>query len=275
LRIASLIDMAVQGDGTPPDRGSFDKATVDRWQVYGGMAGVAALLLSVVGGIKDQVPLSLVAAGVVTLVGVWLLYRWGRRPRQQLTKHFVVPVLLTVVGAVTGGVLVGLELRPAGGSAQPAATGTTSTTTTTTSAAQVGTDRSSTTTTTPPTTDTSAGHTSGDFRAERIALSWSYAIDFDSPEADNRGVLPDLTSQAEIEYIGGLRGRDLGVVSGKPSQQDCVRATELLDYVPEEMLVKDAAFCAKTSEGRWSRFIVVKAGDNRLEFDLVVWEKQA
>jgi hypothetical protein len=275
LRIASLIDMAVQGDGTPPDRGSFDKATVDRWQVYGGMAGVAGLLLSVVGGIKDQVPLSLVAAGVVTLVGVWLLYRWGRRPDQQLTKHFVVPVLLTVVGAVTGGVLVGLELRPTGGSAQPAVTTTTAaTTTTTTSATQARTDRTTTTTTTPA-ADTSAVGAPGEFRSERIALSWSYAIDFDSPEADNRGVLPDLTSQAEIEYIGGLRGRDLGVVSGKPSQQDCVRATELLDYVPEEMLVKDAAFCAKTSEGRWSRFIVVKAGDNRLEFDLVVWEKQA
>ncbi|MEV1121465.1 hypothetical protein AB0I91_40955 [Actinosynnema sp. NPDC049800] len=104
--------MAVQGDGSPPDRGTFDKATVDRWQVFGGMAGVAALLLSVVGGIQDQVPLSLVAAGVVTLVGVWLLYRWGRRPRQQLTKHFVVPVLLTVVGAATGGVLGGLDCAP-------------------------------------------------------------------------------------------------------------------------------------------------------------------
>src|SRR5688500_12842880 len=132
--------MAVQGDGAPPDRGTFDKATVDRWQVFGGMAGVAALLLSVVGGIQDQVPLSLVAAGVVTLVGVWLLYRWGRRPRQQLTKHFVVPVLLTVVGAATGGVLGGLELRPTPGTAQPGAT-----TTTTTTSSEAATDDATTT----------------------------------------------------------------------------------------------------------------------------------
>ncbi|MEU4767220.1 hypothetical protein AB0H12_28585 [Actinosynnema sp. NPDC023794] len=266
--------MAVQGGGPPPDRATFDKATVDRRQVFGGMAGVAGLLVSVFGGIKDHVPLSLFAAGAVTLVGVWLLYRWGRRPRQHLTKHFVLPVLLTVVGAATGGVLGGLELRPTGGSAQPAVTTTTATTTpTTTSATQARTDRSSTTT--APAADTSAAGAPGEFRSERIALSWSYAIDFDAPDAENRGVLQDLTNQAEIEYIDGLRGRDLGVVTGKPSQQDCVRATELLDYVPEEMLVKDAAFCAKTSEGRWSRFIVVKAGDNRLEFDLVVWEKQA
>jgi hypothetical protein len=263
--------MSVQGDGTPPGGGSFSKATVDRWQVFGGMAGVAALLLSVVGSIQNLVPFSLIAAGVVTVVGVALLYRWGRRPQQHVARHFVVPVALTIVGAATAGVLGGMELRPTTGTAQPGANPSTTTTTRTTTA-PVGNDRSSTPAATS-TTGTPAAGQPDELRVERIILSWSYAIDFDAPDAENGGVTQDMTTRSEVEYIGGLRARDLAVASGKPLQQDCARITQLLDYVPEEKLVESAAFCVKTSEGRWSRIVVVKAVDNALEFDLVVWEK--
>ena len=45
-------------------------------------------------------------------------------PRRQLTKHFVVPVPLTVVGTATGSVRDGLELRSTSGTVQPGTTTT-------------------------------------------------------------------------------------------------------------------------------------------------------
>ncbi|MFE9749791.1 hypothetical protein ACFYOT_33180 [Saccharothrix saharensis] len=267
--------MVVQGDGPPPDRGAFDKATVDRWQVFGGMAGVAGLLLSVVGGLKDQVPLSLVAAGAVTLVGVWLLYRWGRRPNQQLTKHFVVPVLLTVVGAATGGVLVGLELRPTGGSAQPA---TTSTTTTTSSEAATGDATTTRAASGPTTTATSAvpvGTTDAEFRSGPVRLTSGYYIDLDS-KGDNGGVTREDSPKTDLQYISGLYADKIAVVATRPSLADCRAATALDTYIDSKAVQEGSAFCVQTSEGRWAGLVVKTVEDYKhLEFDLVVWEKQA
>ncbi|MCE6994913.1 hypothetical protein LZG04_08855 [Saccharothrix sp. S26] len=270
--------MAVQGDGPPPDRGSFDKATVDRWQVFGGMAGVAGLVLSVLGGIKDQVPLSLLAAGAVTLVGVWLLYRWGRRPDQQLTKHFVVPVLLTVVGAVTGGVLVGLELRPTDGSAQPATTGTTTTTTagdresspaaTTTAAAA----RTTTTTTT-----TAAPVPEGQLRRGQVTMNYDYSIELDSTTEQNGGVTAKATQRTDLKYEGGFRAAQVVLVAEKlaeapPTYQECVAATAVDDYIDSDFVRQGASFCVKTTEGRWAGLVVVDVDSYRwVKFDLAVW----
>ncbi|MER5266860.1 hypothetical protein ABTZ99_32675 [Actinosynnema sp. NPDC002837] len=266
--------MAVQGDGSPPDRGTFDKATVDRWQVFGGMAGVAALLLSVVGGIQDQVPLSLVAAGVVTLVGVWLLYRWGRRPRQQLTKHFVVPVLLTVVGAATGGVLGGLELRPTPGTAQPGAT-----TTTTTTSSEAATDDATTTRAAagPTTTATSAapvGTTDGVFRSGPVKLTSGYYIDLDF-KGDNGGVTEKDSPKSDLQYISGLYADKIAAVAAPPSLADCRAATALDTYIDSKAVQEGSAFCVQTSEGRWAGLVVKAVEDYKLlDFDLVVWDKQ-
>ncbi|MFJ6677036.1 hypothetical protein ACIQMJ_38555 [Actinosynnema sp. NPDC091369] len=273
--------MVVQGDGPPPDRGTFDKATVDRWQVFGGMAGVAGLLLSVVGGIKDQVPLSLVAAAVVTLVGVWLLYRWGRRPHQQLTKHFVVPVLLTVVGAATGGVLGGLELRPTPGTAQPGTT--TTTTTTTTVAAQVGTDPTTTTTSAAAST-TATVQTSlaaGQVRAGEVTLNYDYTIDLDPNTEDNGGVDAKTTQRTDLKYEGGLRAAHIVLVKEKlaelpPTHQECAAATAVDDYINSDMVGEGASFCVKTTEGRWAGFVVVDVDSYRwVKFEVAVWEKPA
>ncbi|MFD1149512.1 hypothetical protein [Saccharothrix hoggarensis] len=272
--------MSVQGDGTPPDRGSFDKATVDRWQVFGGMAGVAALLLSVVGGIKDQVPLSLVAAGVVTLVGVWLLYRWGSRPQQHLTKHFVVPVLLTVVGAATAGLLGGLELRPTPGTAQPGAT--TTTTTTPTVAAQAETDPSTTTPAAAPTSTTvQAPPAAGRLRAGEVTLNYEYTIDLDSTTEENGGVAAKTSQRTDLKYEGGLRAASIVLVKEKlaeapPTHQECAAATAVDDYINSDMVGEGASFCVKTTEGRWAGFVVVDVDSYRwVKFDLVVWEKPA
>ncbi|MFE2751289.1 hypothetical protein ACFXGA_04740 [Actinosynnema sp. NPDC059335] len=267
--------MSVQGDGPSPDRGSFDKATVDRWQVFGGMAGVAALLLSVIGGIQDQVPLSLIAAGVVTLVGVWLLYRWGRRPHQQLTKHFLVPVLLTVVGAATAGLLGGLELRPTAGTAQP---GTTTTTTTgspgtsDTPVATTGAGAGQTTTTTA----VPAGPTGAEFRSGRVELTAGYYIDFDSL-GDNGGVSDKNSSKADMQYISGLYAdKIVAVGTARPSLADCRAATGLTSSIDSQAVQEGAAFCVQTSEGRWAGLVVVSVEDyKQVVFDLVVWDKPA
>lgn len=97
--------------GEPEHRSFFSKATVDRWQVFGGMAGVMGLGLSVVSAVKNLVPLSMAASGVVALVGVFLTYRWGRKSGGQTIKGLLVPVVVTIVGATTAGFVGGIGLQ--------------------------------------------------------------------------------------------------------------------------------------------------------------------
>ncbi|WP_367137801.1 hypothetical protein [Saccharothrix sp. HUAS TT1] len=273
--------MSVQGDGRPPDRGSFDKATVDRWQVFGGMAGVAALLLSIIGGIQDLVPLSLVAAGVVTLVGVWLLYRWGRRPQQRLARHFALPTAITIVGAATAGLLGGLELRPTPGTALPG--GNPSTTTADVAPASDPAAPTGGATTThvaaAPTTTTAApvGAGPAEFRSGRVTLTSGYYIDLDS-KGESGGVTGDSSSKVDLHYISSLFAEQIAPVAtsgSPPSYQDCVSATALNSSIDASAVEQGAAFCLKTTEGRWARVVVVSAEVYQaIEFDLVVWEKQ-
>lgn len=244
--------MADQGDGGGSGRGSFDKATVDRWQVFGGMAGVAALLLSVIGGLRDLVPLSLVASGVVTLVGVGLLYRWGRRPRQHVARNFVVPVVLTVAGAATAGVLGGMELRSPAGAGEGA------------SADSSGTRR---------------GDAPAERRNEHVTLNSDFHIDLDTTTAEHRGVARQRTDDTDLHFITSVFVPvELAVVPAPPSYRDCVDATALTTELPTSRVVDGVAFCVKTTEGRWAGVTVTdvtKVGGSVLEFDLVVWEKPA
>lgn len=242
--------MSVQGDRRPPDRGSFDKATVDRWQVYGGMAGVAALLLSVVGGIQDLVPLSLVAAGVVTLVGVTLLFRWGRRPQRHTITAFVLPVVVTIVGAATAGLLGGLELGTE--VVEPS-----------------GVVDARTSTTNPP------GGAQGERRSGHVSLTSNYHIDLDTTTAPNAGVTREGTRDTDLHFILSVfTAKDVARVPGPPSYQDCVSATGLRNGIDDGELEKGAAFCVQTTEGRWAGLTITEVGSDSLEFDLVVWEQR-
>jgi hypothetical protein len=231
--------MSAQEGGRPPARGSFDKATVDRWQVFGGMAGVAALLLSVVGGIKDLIPLSLVAAGAVTLLGVVLLFRWRRPPRTRPPWLFALPVLVTVGGAVATGVFGTLELR-AGAEETPAHTGT----------------------------------TSADHRVDiGVELGEGFSIDLDSTDEDG-GVSTGPAADVDLSFASdGLSGDHLVVVSGSQGHKGCAAAKSRVDRLSRDLVRPGAILCALTSEGRWARVTVVSADQDSVEFDLVVWAK--
>lgn len=108
------------------------KRTVDSGQVFGGVAGVLSLLGSWVGVVGDQLTVPLVTGVVLVLIGAFLLYRWGGGARKGSPVGFVVPVLVTVLGAATAGAAV--AARSAGGTA-PAAAATTSSGSAPTSAA--------------------------------------------------------------------------------------------------------------------------------------------
>ncbi|MCC8247232.1 hypothetical protein [Saccharothrix luteola] len=231
--------MSVQGDGTPPDRGSFDKATVDRWQVFGGVASVAALLLSLVGGLRNLAPLGLIAAGVVALLGVGLLYRWSRRPRRT-AKGLVPAVVVTVAGVVMAGVLGWLELRPAAprdGAAQD-------------------------------------GATPAAFRTESIRLTAGTSIDFDLT-TENGGLSDYRTPQTDLTFDKGLQAGHLVVLEEPPSYRSCTTAAKSVTTVGLDDVAHGSALCVETSEGRWARLVVVMIDGAVFEFDLVVWDKAA
>ncbi|MBB5804411.1 hypothetical protein F4560_004179 [Saccharothrix ecbatanensis] len=237
--------MSEQGDGPPPDRRSFDKSTVDRWQVFGGMAGVAALVLSVLGGVRDLVPLSLVAAGVVTLVGIGLLHRWSRRP-PRTAKGAVLPVAVTVVGLVTAAVLGLLELRPAD---RPAPTGD----------GQTGDGQ------------TGDGQTAAEFRTGTVRLNAGSSIDFDTT-AEGDGVSAFPTPRTDLTFDRSVQAGHLVVLDGPRSYRSCATSADPATTVAFEQVEHGSALCVKTSEGRWAGLVVVMVDGAVFEFDLVVWE---
>ncbi|MGM1065405.1 hypothetical protein [Saccharothrix sp. Mg75] len=224
---------------------AFRRGTVDRWQVYGGVAGVLSLLLTVLGGLADLVQPALVAAVAATLAGVVLLFRWGRDPGP---LRFVLPVLLAVGGAVASGVLV----RPGPPAAVGAGTTTPGTGSTTTSA---------------------AGRGSGEFRVQQgVILRRGQAVDLDARDADNAGIVHAPTSDTDLEHRDGLRARDLAPVAGRPGLHACAAVPSLTTHVPADRVGEGTAFCVRTSGGRWARVLVTSAAADAVEFDLVVWD---
>ncbi|GAB3010125.1 hypothetical protein [Saccharothrix stipae] len=239
--------MSEQGDGTPSGRGSFSKATVDRWQVLGGVASVAALLLSLVGGLRNLAPLGLIAAGVVMVLGVGLLFRWRRNP-QRTAKGLVPAVTVTVVGVVTAGVLGWLELRPAAPrDAAPQDSAAQN------SAPQDGTAPAA-------------------FREESIRLTAGTSIDFDIT-TENGGVSAYRTPQTDLTFDKGLQAGHLVVIEEPPSYRSCTTSAKSVTTVGLEEVGHGSAFCVKTSEGRWAQLVVVMIDGAVFESTLLVWEK--
>lgn len=258
----------------PEQRSSFDKATVDRWQVFGGMAGVAALALSVLGAVKDLLPLSLVVSGGVTLVGVVLLYQWGRRFAERGARGFLVPVAITVLGAVVTGVISGAGFRPAIDNALGTSNTTTTTTTTTTTS---GTDVDAAGTPAAPTTTAKAARGDGAvparFRDERITLNNSSWIDLDST-GENGGVTGDEEGNSDFGFLTGIDGKDMVVLEAEPSYQNCMAGTAITSYIEQEKVVEGLSFCLKTTSGRRAGVRVESVEPHEvLKFHVVVWEK--
>ncbi|MBB4965812.1 hypothetical protein [Saccharothrix violaceirubra] len=235
----------------PPD---FSKETVDRWQVFGGMAGVAALAVSAIGGLKDSLPLSLAAGGVVTLVGVLLLYRWGRQAGFQ---RFLIPVVVTLIGALTTGFLIARNLSP--------------------STSGTGTTGSASRTTAKSVAPAAAGEPAR-FREGRVVLNEYSWVDLDSHgESGGVGSGSPASNGHDLSYSYGLNAAErLAVVSAEsPGYRDCYEATDLRTYLDGDTVKRGPAFCVKTSEGRWARVVVDASGwPGSVTLDVVVWEKE-
>ncbi|WNV83500.1 hypothetical protein [Umezawaea sp. Da 62-37] len=90
---------------------SFDQGTVDRWQVFGGVAGVLSLLGSIFAVVKDWISVPLVSGVVLTAFGVVLLYRWVRNDGKRRRPRLLWPVTTTVVGAVLVGLTAGIQVE--------------------------------------------------------------------------------------------------------------------------------------------------------------------
>ncbi|WP_284747753.1 hypothetical protein [Amycolatopsis sp. RTGN1] len=267
---------------TPPEehlpKANFSKASVDRWQVFGGMAGVAALLLSVVLAVKDLVSLSLVASGLMTLVGVALLFHWGRRASGPLAKQFLVPLLVTIVGATTTGYFVGrgVDFAPREGGDSSARSGVPSPEKRTSSAA---TAPASTPGGVSAVGSSQAGSPDGEpkrHREDRVTLNADRWIDMDAIGTINRGVSDGAkTKDYDLELYYSLTPQNGGVyvLPGVPTYRDCYNASDNSYNFDSDATKKGGSFCMKTSDGRMARVTVDPTGwPKSVVIDFVVWE---
>lgn len=165
----------------PSQEPGFRKQTVDSWQVFGGVAGVLSLLGSLVAGLSDQKTVLLVAGGLLVLVGVALLYRWGRGMGGTGLGGFAIAVLVTVLGAATGGAAI--TAKTTGG--QTAAAGTATSTTTTPATPTTGDTSSAPATSQTDGLPRSVGGGLSELYAKDVRLTYGTGVDLD--RGDTRG----------------------------------------------------------------------------------------
>jgi hypothetical protein len=274
---------------------SFSKDTVDRWQVFGGIAGVAGLILALLGYVKDFVPLLLLVSIAMVMGGSVLLYRWGRRrevhPGGRLSKalvaNFLIPLLTTCLGAgLVGSSIernVSLPAREHDGARKGSSVQSTSTGVTSTDVTEgVATSQSS-----PIDPTTSVQGSSPAVSAAKIvpkvwrddALSMTIhyqgSVDFDS-QGDNRGSSSgrpdgyDILFDSNVYFPGSA-----ALIEGVPEYEDCRKVTGLQDEIDGRLFKKDKAFCIKTTEGRLVRAVVVSSSyaDVLVLDSIVVWDR--
>jgi hypothetical protein len=237
-----------------------------------------------IGAAKSTFPVSVVAGLVLMALGVALLYRWGRdRRRDSTVGRFVLPVAVTITGAILAAVGATLALVPSPNVSAEGQVGDSSATT-------------SVTVTVPPvapsdpagseTSATSTQATAAGPPAERhkgkVTLNHWYGFDLDSKAGDW-----DIEN---TESTGGTNDLDLVVEGYLVAETGIARLTAAADYLDcanstgrdtrieiGEVFEGDI-FCVETNQGRWARVnIVSRETDdnsyNTVEMDVVVWEK--
>jgi hypothetical protein len=261
----------------PSQQSPIDKATVDRWQVLGGMAGVASVVITLIGAATSTFPVAVVAGVVLAVIGVALLFRWGRdQKRPRTAKRFALPVVITVVGTVLASVSATLAATP--GTPSSSAVGSTDSPVTTTKA----TTSSSTPATTPasaPATDPAPG------RTDTIHLTQYYGVDLDSEASDWGNVRYQFDSETRdfdlyFDYGNLLTSGDLAWRGKEPvDRTTCDSSTGRVRKVVLKELKEGDVYCVRTTEGRQAS-VTLKAKDlnengalGKLTVEVVVWPK--
>lgn len=259
--------------------------------MFGGVAGVASVVITLVGFVNDHLPVGVVAGLVAMLIGVWLLYRWGRgQDRARSGRRFLLPVAATVVGAALASVSATLTFVDPGGASADDGSGATSGpspgATTTTSAKRAASAGTTTTTppTTSPTTSTGAATAGPPSTAEEragadIAINREYGIDLDSPDPD-----------WEMEKVGGVCGgefdfchtwsdlaapEDLAKVAGEVDHAACAASSGRTREVDMEDVRVGDVYCVKTEGGRWARVTIkgkAPTAQPSITVDVLVWD---
>lgn len=227
---------------------------------------------------------AVVAGLALMVIGVALLY--GRDPdrrRASIVRSFVLPVAVTITGAILAAVGATLTLVPSpsvfavdqvgdlpAGTSRPAIAPTAA------PSDSAGSD-TSTTPTHPPDARPPAERRKGP-----VTLTDGYAFDLDSRAGDWN------TEQAEYVDFGEnldlrlftLLDVHIGIVKVTPTAGyfDCANSTGRQTEIAHEDFSVGDAFCVATDEGRWARVIIAsKETDStsatRVEMDVVVWEK--
>lgn len=226
---------------------------------------------------------AVVAGLALMVIGVALLYGWGPvRRRASFVRRFVLPVAVTITGAILAAVGATLTLVPSpsvsavdqvgdspAGTSQPATT------------PPVASGSADSDTSPTPTHLADAG-APAKRRTGPVALTDGYAFDLDSRAGDWN------TEQAEYLNFGEnldlrlftLLDVHIGIVKVTSTADyfDCANSTGRQTEIGHDNFSEGDTFCVATDEGRWARVIITsKETDSthstRVEMDVVVWEK--
>ena len=242
-----MVDLEEKKPASP-----LGKGPVDRWQVLGGMAGVASLVLTALGGIKETISLWVIA-GVLGIaaacIGVVLLHRWGKSGAQQTSRRFIAATAVTLVGAATVGLSGGIIFRPDGGA--------------------------------PP-----AGNAEI-LRQEQLTIHRGQYVNLDSTSRD-KGIMDgskpgagaDLGFYGSTVTSGRAEPKSIAVGSNLVSRDDCSGTTVMEISFTADRLEEGYTFCVKTTEGRWARMAVMhrrpseNAENDQIDFKILVWSQR-
>ncbi|XVV02513.1 hypothetical protein ACQPW3_34930 [Actinosynnema sp. CA-248983] len=262
----------------PSQQPGFRKQTVDTWQVFGGVAGV----LSLVTGLSDNLTIQLTISAAVVLIGVALLYRWGRSLGGTSLGGFAIAVLVTILGAGMGGAAITARTTAAGTAAATAAT--TTTTTPTTSAGTT----SQPATTSQPELPVGVGTSTEPWFTGEVRLTYGTGVDLDKrqpegvdvegPNGDVDLFMNDLNdvAVAAVRANGGELYADEG-----PEKDARVRCTATLKAQKDTSLFygyagKQYCFATSTGDVAWMRIndiVEKKTATDYVVLNVKVWGK--
>jgi hypothetical protein len=227
---------------------------------------------------------AVVAGLALMVIGAALLYRWGPdRRRASFVRRFVLPVAVTITGAILAAVGATLTLVPSASVSAVDQVGD----------SPVGTSQLATS---PPVASSDSAGSDTSIQRTHLADAGSPAERRTGPVALTDGYAFDLDSRAgdwnteQAAYVHFAEALDLrlftlldvhiGIVKVTPTAGyfDCANSTGRQTEIAHDNFSEGDAFCVATDEGRWARVIITSketdsAYSTRVEMDVVVWEK--
>lgn len=224
-----------------------------------------------------------VAGLTIMSIGLVALYRWGRDDHRASTlRSFVIPVAVTIIGAIFAAVGVTLAFAPSSSVPAVDRLGDSSGPSRTVTAPSMAPSDSAGSETSTRSTQRADADPPAERRKGPVVLTDGYAVDFDSRDADW-----NITQAKYIHFEENLDLRlftllnvHVRIVKVAPSAGyfDCANSAGHQIEIAHDRFSEGDAFCVETDQGRWALVVITaKETDGsystRVRMNVVVWEK--